>query len=157
MAGISFALHNVFFYQTTTYNSLAVVIPYWIGQVPILSVLMLIQARQEKNQTGKYWSKETSKYYKEDGTLNWDILNGLLLRTALAFASITCFYFTLSTCHKSNVNLAVIISITAVAAVFTAIVFQIMFNEMMRLKHWIGMFFLLCGILLISQSQNTEH
>mmetsp|Transcript_37533 Transcript_37533/g.27286 ORF Transcript_37533/g.27286 Transcript_37533/m.27286 type:complete len:155 (+) Transcript_37533:299-763(+) len=150
-------MHNLFFYQTTSFSSVAVVIPYWIGIIPILSVLLMVQACKEKRITGSYWSKENSKYFKPDGTVNKINLTGLLIRTALAIASIVCFYFTLYTCHVSNVNLAVIISITAVAAVFTAIVFQFMFKEMMQTKHWIGMFFLICGILIISQSQNASH
>jgi len=127
-----------------------VVIPYWIGIVPILSVFLLVQALKEKKRTGSYWSKEHSKYFNQDGSINRDNLTGLLIRTFLAYASMICFYFTLSTCHKSDVNLAVIISITAIAAVFTAIVFQILFNEMMQLKHWIGMLFLLSGVIIIS-------
>jgi len=52
--------------------------------------------------------------------------------------------------QQANANTAVIISICALSAFFTAFVFRCLFNEKLEVKHYLGMLLLLIAILIIA-------
>jgi hypothetical protein len=56
-------------------------------------------------------------------------LTGLLVRTVLCHASLIAFYYVLYAIEMAQANLAVIASLFALAAFFTAFVFKVVFDE----------------------------
>jgi hypothetical protein len=56
-------------------------------------------------------------------------LIGLLVRTILVHISLICFYYVLLAIEMAQANLAVIASLFALAAFFTAFVFKVLFDE----------------------------
>ena len=66
------------------------------------------------------------------------------------------FYYVLVGIDKAKVNLAVIASMFSMAAFFTAFVFRFIFNERLKLKHYIGMVMLTVSITIITQSNNNN-
>lgn len=61
--------------------------------------------------------------------VNWFNMAGLIWRTILCHAGVFMFFTVLKACAAAEANLAVIVSIFASAAFFTAFVFQCVFNE----------------------------
>ncbi len=82
--------------------------------------------------------------------LNWFNVCGLVLRTLLIHASMMAFYLVLVYVDKAKVNLAVIASMFSIAAFFTALVFYLVFNERLELKHYVGMTLLTIAIAIIT-------
>lgn len=82
--------------------------------------------------------------------LNWFNVCGLVLRTLLIHASMMAFYLVLVYVDKAKVNLAVIASMFSIAAFFTALVFYLVFNERLELKHCVGMTLLTIAIAIIT-------
>jgi len=82
--------------------------------------------------------------------LNWFNVCGLVLRTLLIHASMMAFYLVLVYVDKAKVNLAVISSMFSIAAFFTALVFYLVFNERLELKHYVGMTLLTIAIAIIT-------
>jgi hypothetical protein len=56
-------------------------------------------------------------------------LTGLFVRTVLCHASLIAFYYVLYAIEMAQANLAVIASLFALAAFFTAFVFKVVFDE----------------------------
>ena len=191
LSGISFAFHNLFFYSQASLDDeevknlgFAVLIPYWIGELPPIAIFLIYQCFKERNRTGSFWSRAESKYFEivpgtgdepkvalnrsiegDDAVeaasapryqLRWFNVVGLIWRTFLIFSGQCLFLTVLQFTAASGANLAVITSMFTLAAFFTAFVFQFMFNEQLQLKHYIGMVFLGCAVIVISQSQQME-
>lgn len=56
-------------------------------------------------------------------------MTGLALRTVLVHVALLCFYYVLVAIDAAQANLAVIASLFALAAFFTAFVFKFFFDE----------------------------
>jgi len=82
--------------------------------------------------------------------LHWFNVCGLVLRTLLIHASMMAFYLVIVYVDKAKVNLAVIASMFSIAAFFTALVFYLVFNERLELKHYVGMTLLTIAIAIIT-------
>lgn len=133
LSGVSFALHNEFFFsqsQETTRLGLhaAVLIPYWIGELPIVAAYAVIMCHQHYTKHRSLWSKSESKYYT-DGNVYWFNVIGLLIRTVQIHCSMLAFYYVLVYIDLAQISLAVISSMFSIAAFFTAFVFFIVFSE----------------------------
>ena len=157
LSGVSFSLHNEFFFsqsQETTRLGLgaAVLIPYWIGELPIVTVYAIMSCRSHSQKHHSLWSKSESKYFRNNKVF-WFNVFGLLLRTLLVHLSMIAFYSVLVYVDQAQISLAVISSMFSIAAFFTAFVFYVVFRERLELKHYVGMSMLTLAIAIITQSQ----
>ena len=129
LSGVFFSLHNLFFFsQVKSQHEMGalICIPYWIGEMPPVLAALGFKWFKHYSIHGVFWRKETSKYYKE-GRVDWFNLSGLTVRLFLLFIGQFMFYYVLYCTELAQANLAVIASMFALAAFFTAFVFWLLF------------------------------
>lgn len=170
-SGICFSLHNELFFnqskETTKLGmGLAVLLPYWVGQLPILLVYIGIQCQLTYSKLSTPWSKQASKYYMMSESqetlistkpstyvLHWFNVWGLLIRCFLIHSGMFAFYYVMIYVDAAQVSLAVIASLFSSAAFFTALVFHIAFNEKLQIRHYLGMVLMTLAIFIVTQSK----
>ena len=62
LSGVSFSLHNEFLFTqsketTITGLGVAVLLPYWIGELPLVTLYALYKFNSHMRQHGNVWSK----------------------------------------------------------------------------------------------------
>ena len=97
-------------------------LPYWLGEMPIVLLALAYKFLAHYRQHGNWWSRHTSKYYNQKGVDKFNLI-GLFVRVFLLTASQLMFYMVLAATEAAHANLAVVSSMFALAAFFTAGVF----------------------------------
>ena len=151
LGGMLFALHNEFISgQIRQAQSLGVgltvMVPYWIGELPIVLVYLAYKLSAPQESFAVYFRPGTSD-------LNWFNIMGVLLRCLLNHANLFMFYFVLVDIERSGVSLAVISCLFSLAAFFTAFLFLIIFGEALQPKHYIGMTLMAIAIVIIATNK----
>lgn len=125
--------------------------PFFIGNILCWFFYHLYTAYQEHKIYGEYWSKETSIYFHhETGKFNWTKALGPLLRGCVQILIFFSVVFTMQYAYLAQVNQGVISSLFTTSIVFSAIIFYFKYDEVLSMRHVVGICFFIGAVALIS-------
>lgn len=154
-AGLSFALNNFLTdYSVQQVQSLSATFITGFPFVVITIIFHATKAISLYSRKGVFFCKEESPYYRE-GVFDWYILKILVIRAFFSLAGIFIYIEVQLLAFRAGVNSSTIISIFSGATVTTAILFYIVFNEVLHLKHYIGMVIITIGVIFIANEEST--
>lgn len=149
-AGVLFSLHNILFMSQVVAHKeygLLILLPYWIGELPLSVLALLIKCLWHFKIEGTMWQKSTSKYYK-NGSLDVFNVIGLVVRAALIHVALICYYYELVAIETAKVDLAFsAFAIFAIASLFSTLIFRVCFGEALLKKHFLGMIIIAFALL----------
>lgn len=105
---------------------------------------------------GKFWTKEDSAYYREDGTLDRRLIFLVFGRFACTFFLILQIYGVFYTSIASGISTAIITSLFAANVLTTSLAFLLIYDEKLGVRHYIGMICIIISIVLIAYGKDAE-
>ena len=84
--------------------------------------------------------------------LDTHLIKLMAIRFILSLVATINIYFMFSTAITSNVNSSIIITIFSATALITSLIFYLVLNEKVSMRHYMGMIFLIISVVLIANS-----
>eukprot|EP00347_Sterkiella_histriomuscorum_P023398 403334788 len=121
-------------------------------------------AWDNKKQTGKYFSKEQSVFYKkslgdkngQELVFNWGNFIAMFLRAFVMIIAMSTTTLISYYSKKAGASFSVMSSILALASFFTAVLFYILYKEKLYLRHLMGMLCLIICVAFIAISKQLK-
>ena len=100
-------------------------------------------------------------YYKENGSLNWSAISGILIRGSQHLTLICFSYLSLHYANLAGISTGVITSLYTSGIIFVAILYYVVYGERLTFRDCIGIFIIIVGGVFIGigkpSQDSVEH